>query len=212
MSPGAVECFRSPLDPPVPLAHVLRSSHPIPSILDNNSECEPLPSFAFARDPPDSLENFLELVHPRRRRSTCPWWAVRRLLKSWERIVHVAYPYSIASITSTLNTKRVLPESSREAKFSGVPKDNCAARGLGARVLAIPFRMVRKPLVAEQGPRAQARAPGLARVKIKSRDDHVEQKCWYSRWSSIAAYSDKRPYCRYSGKCRYSSIVAICRY
>ena len=31
----------------------------------------------------------------------------------------------------------------------------------------------------------------------------------YSRWSSIAAYSDKRPYCRYSGQCRYSSIAAM---
>ena len=36
---------------------------------------------------------------------------------------------------------------------------------------------------------------------------------YYSRWSSIiAAYSDKSPYCRYSGQCRYSSIAAICRY
>ena len=32
------------------------------------------------------------------------WWAVRRLLKSLEHIVHVAHPYSIASITSTLNS------------------------------------------------------------------------------------------------------------
>ena len=77
------------------------------------------------------------------------------------------------------STERVLPESSREAKFSGMPKDSCAARGLGTRVLASPFRMVLKKMVAKQGPRAQARAPGLARVKIKSRDDHVEQKCWY---------------------------------
>ena len=59
-----------PSRPPVPLAHVLRSSHPIPSILDNNSECDPLSSFAFARDRPEGLEIFLEAVHPRRRRST----------------------------------------------------------------------------------------------------------------------------------------------
>ena len=165
-SPGAVEFFRASLDPPVPLAHVFHSSHPIPSILDNNSKYDPLLlSFAFARDRPDGLEIFLEAVYPRRRRSTssrlgpctasCPnvsrfgslespcrtwapanpgwrfrivvsmrsepvlsrtslydrglypvlslrqkpimrkcslWWAVRRLLKSWERIVHVAHP------------------------------------------------------------------------------------------------------------------------
>ena len=72
--------------------------------------------------------------------------------------------------------KRVLPKPSREAKFSGVPKDSCAARGLGARVLANPSRMVLKKLVAKQGPHAQARAPGLAHVEIKSHDDHVEQK------------------------------------
>ena len=69
-SPGAIECFRSHLDPPVPHAHVLRNSHPIPSTLDNNSECDPLPSFAFARDRPERLEIFLKAVHPRRRRST----------------------------------------------------------------------------------------------------------------------------------------------
>ena len=56
-----------PSRPPVPLAHVLCSSHPIPSILDNNSECDPLPSFAFARDRPEGLEIFLEAIHPRRR-------------------------------------------------------------------------------------------------------------------------------------------------
>ena len=50
MFPAVIECFRSPLDLPVPRAHVLRSSHPIPSILDNNSECDPFPSFTFARD------------------------------------------------------------------------------------------------------------------------------------------------------------------
>ena len=37
-------------------------------------------------------------------RKSSLWWAVRRLLKSWERIVHVAHPYSIASITSALNS------------------------------------------------------------------------------------------------------------
>ena len=66
------------------------------------------------------------------------------------------------------STKRVLPESSREAKFSGVPKNNCAARGLGARVLANPSRMALKKMVAKQGP--------LAHEKIRSHDDHVEHK------------------------------------
>ena len=37
-------------------------------------------------------------------RKSSLWWAVRRLLKSWERIVHVAHPYSIASITSALKS------------------------------------------------------------------------------------------------------------
>ena len=69
-SPGAIECFRSPLEPPVPHAHVICSSHPILSILDNNSEFDPLPSFAFARDRPKGLEIFMEAIHPRRCRST----------------------------------------------------------------------------------------------------------------------------------------------
>ena len=33
-------------------------------------------------------------------------------------------------------TEKVLPEPSRETKFSGVHKDNCAARDLGARARA----------------------------------------------------------------------------
>ena len=37
-------------------------------------------------------------------RKSSLWWVVRRLLKSWERIVHVAHSYSIASITSALNS------------------------------------------------------------------------------------------------------------
>ena len=59
-----------PSRPPVPHAHVVRSSYPLPSILDNNSECDPLPSFASARNRFEDLEIFLEAVHPRRRRST----------------------------------------------------------------------------------------------------------------------------------------------
>ena len=59
-----------PSRPPVPHAHVVRSSYPIPSILDNNSECDPLPSFASTRNRFEDLEIFLEAVHPRRRRST----------------------------------------------------------------------------------------------------------------------------------------------
>ena len=64
--------------------------------------------------------------------------------------------------------------TSGETNFSGVYKDSCAARGLSARVLASPSPTVLKKLAAKQGLRAQARAAGLARVKIKSRDDHVE--------------------------------------
>ena len=37
-------------------------------------------------------------------RKSSLWWAVRRLLTSWECIVHMAHPYSIASITSALNS------------------------------------------------------------------------------------------------------------
>ena len=37
-------------------------------------------------------------------RKSSLWWAARRLLKSWERIVYVAHPYSIASITSALSS------------------------------------------------------------------------------------------------------------
>ena len=69
-----------------------------------------------------------------------------------------------------------IARTSCETKFSGVHKDSCAVRGLGARVLASPSPTVLKKLVAKQGLRAQTRAPGLARVKIKPRDDHVKQK------------------------------------
>ena len=51
-SPGVVEFLRSPLDPQVRHAHIDRSSCSVTSILDNNPECDPLPSFAFARDHP----------------------------------------------------------------------------------------------------------------------------------------------------------------
>ena len=60
--PGVIECFRPFLDPPVPHANVLRSSHPISSIIDNNSEYNPFPSFAFARDRPEGFEIFLHAV------------------------------------------------------------------------------------------------------------------------------------------------------
>ena len=39
-------------------------------------------------------------------------------------------------------TEKVLPEPSRETKFSGVHKDNCAVRDLGARTRASPSRTV----------------------------------------------------------------------
>ena len=61
-TPGVIECFRSPLDRPVLHLHVICSSYPISSILDNNSECDPLRSFVFARDRPEGLEVFLEAV------------------------------------------------------------------------------------------------------------------------------------------------------
>ena len=57
-SPGAIECFRSPLTPPVPHAHVFRNSHPIPSILANNSGCDPLPFFAFLRGTAPKASSF----------------------------------------------------------------------------------------------------------------------------------------------------------
>ena len=67
-SPGILKCFRYLLDSPVPHAHVLRSSHPVPSILDYSSECDLFSSFALARDRPKDLKIFLEAVPPRRRR------------------------------------------------------------------------------------------------------------------------------------------------
>ena len=77
-SPGVIECFRFPLDPPVPRTHVLCRNHPIPSILDNISGCDPLPSFAFATDRLEGLEVFLEAAPPRCRRSTSSLWSLHR--------------------------------------------------------------------------------------------------------------------------------------
>ena len=68
-SSGVVERFLFPLDPPVPHVHVPRSSHPIPSILYDNPECDPLPYFAFAPDRHEGLGIVLEAVPPRRHRS-----------------------------------------------------------------------------------------------------------------------------------------------
>ena len=76
-------------------------------------------------------------------------------------------------------TERVLPE--RLAR----PNSQACTRIAGQPEVPVlvPWRAhlqrCSNNLMAKQGPRAQARAPGLARVKIKSRDDHVEQKCWY---------------------------------
>ena len=67
-SSDVIECFRFPLDPPVQHVHVPRSSHPIPSILDGNLECDTLPSFAFAPDRHEGLGIVLEVIHPRHHR------------------------------------------------------------------------------------------------------------------------------------------------
>ena len=53
---GVFECFRSLLDPPVSHADVPCNSHPIQFILDNNLECDPLPTYAYAPDWPEGLE------------------------------------------------------------------------------------------------------------------------------------------------------------
>ena len=37
----------------------------------------------------------------------------------------------------------------------------------------------------------------------------VDYCCFHLASDAIAAYSDKRPYCHYSGQCRYSSIAAL---
>ena len=69
-------------------------------------------------------------------------------------------------------TEKVLLEPSRETKFSGVHKDNCAARDLGARarVDAISNGALEKKAGAKQDPREPARTPKLAcacKIKIK---------------------------------------------
>ena len=66
-------------------------------------------------------------------------------------------------------TEKVLPEPSRETKFSGVHKNNCAARDLGARTRASQSRTVlkKKNAGAKRDPREPARAPRFARAKIK---------------------------------------------
>ena len=55
-SSDVIECFRSLLDPSVSHAHVPCNSHSIQSILDNNLECDPLPTYAYAPDCPDGLK------------------------------------------------------------------------------------------------------------------------------------------------------------
>ena len=40
--------------------------------------------------------------------------------------------------------EKVLPKPFRDTKFSGLHKDSCAARGLGARTRASPFQTVLK--------------------------------------------------------------------
>ena len=66
--------------------------------------------------------------------------------------------------------EKVLPEPSRETKFSGVHKHSWAARDLGARALASPSRTCLKTLVAKRDSREPSRVPKLARsrkVKLK---------------------------------------------
>ena len=64
--------------------------------------------------------------------------------------------------------EKVLPEPSRETKFSGVHKDNWAARGFGTRALASPSRTVLKNAGGKAGPlRAGSRAETRAQIKIK---------------------------------------------
>ena len=71
-------------------------------------------------------------------------------------------------------TIRVLPEPSRETKFSGVHKNNCATQDLGARARAdaIDLKRCLKKAGAKREPREPARAPKFARakkIKIKLR-------------------------------------------
>ena len=112
-SSGVIECFRFPLDPPVLHDHVPYSSHPIPSILDDNPECDPLLSFAFAPDRHEGLGIVLEAVPPRRHRSNSsdgplhheptpnitrleppPIFTFRNIVSGrWEPVLSRAFPY-----------------------------------------------------------------------------------------------------------------------
>ena len=74
-------------------------------------------------------------------------------------------------------TEKVLPEPSRETEFSGVHKDNCAARDLGAlaRVDAISDDALKKA-GTKRDPREPARAPKPAcACKIKLKYQYVEK-------------------------------------
>ena len=60
--------------------------------------------------------------------------------------------------------ENVLPEPSRETKFSGVHKDNCAARGFGARTRVDAISNGASKAGGKAGPlragsRAETRAP-----------------------------------------------------
>ena len=54
--------------------------------------------------------------------------------------------------------------TSGETKFSGVHKDSCAARGLGARALASPSPIVLKNLVQSGAPASQLARFSLAKI------------------------------------------------
>ena len=64
-------------------------------------------------------------------------------------------------------TKKVLPEPSREAKTSGVHKDNCAA-GISAFVLVrAHLQRCLKKVGPKRDPREPARAPKFAKINNK---------------------------------------------
>ena len=105
-SSGVIECFRFPLDPPVPHVHVPRSSHPIPSILDDNPESDPLPSFAFAPDHHEDLGIVLEAVSPRRHRSNSAYGPLHHQLPP--NITRLESPYRVRALANPCLRSEIL--------------------------------------------------------------------------------------------------------
>ena len=86
------------------------------------------------------------------------------------------------------STERVLPESSRETKFSDVHKDSWAARGLGGRALAIPSRTVLKKAGGKAEQSALASSCASAREKNKNDTTMMSnEKCWYRLKNSVVS-------------------------